>query len=68
MDRWLLIFAIAGPLAGVVCGAYVKVSGFYEIVRDDHNTVNQLAIWKDRQEDFNKVIIAQIAELKALSR
>lgn len=66
-DNLLLVAAIAGPLAGFICGTF-KAGARIQVIDDDHNAVVNLLSWKDKEEEFNKVVIQQIATLQAQHR
>lgn len=72
IDRWLKWVAILGPMvSGVVFGSAGFVGGYSrakeELVTLGHRTT-LLEGWKEKQEDFNKVVIQQIATLQATKR
>lgn len=66
-DKVLFFVAILGPLCGFLFGM-IKTGQRIQVIEDDHANVLNIMVWKEKQEDFNRVIIGQIAELKSLHR
>lgn len=73
IDKWLRWTAIVGPVIGFFLGNCSGAIITYQAISNDrfmmagiikHQEV--LDGWKDKQEDFNRNILAAIARLKAL--
>lgn len=58
--------ALIGPIVGFVLGNCSGAMITYQAFKYLDNKVTLIEGWKDRQEEFNKVIIQQIATLQAL--
>lgn len=70
MDKWLKWAVILAPMvSGVVFGTAGYIGGYLNARADIQVTANRVALvegWKDKQEEFNKTIIRQIATLNAI--
>lgn len=66
--KWALL--IAPVVTGMITWSFGFASGF-QTAKDDIKgvsvKVDMIEGWKEKQEDFNKVIIAQIATLQAIT-
>lgn len=72
IDRWLKYAVIIAPtISAVVFGGVGYAKGFSDAKQSISVIAGDVLIlkgWKEKQEDFNKVIIAQIATLQASRR
>ena len=68
IDRWLKWAAVMGPVFGFLFGICAGGIMAYQAFKDDNHRILLIEGWREKQEDFNKVIISQIATLQALKK
>lgn len=62
-DRWLKWAVVVAPLITYILGLASGTVMAYQAFKNDSTRITLVEGWKDKQEDFNKVVIAQIATL-----
>ena len=65
-DRWLKWMAVLGPILGVMFGLCSGSVVTYQAFRNQGDKITLLESWKEKQEEFNKVVIGQIATINAM--
>lgn len=68
MDRYLPILAITGPLIGFLVAKVFTFGSIYAGITQDHARIDNLIVWKDRQDDFDRSIIDSIARLQEVTK
>lgn len=68
MDSWLKWMAILGPIFGLVFGVCSGAVITYQAFKADGSRITLIEGWREKQEEFNKVIIGQIATLNEISK